>query len=91
MHYQEQLDKIFGKGSLWKHRTLRTVFDPYSTEYDNTTIARKLEILKTIKDNNIDFSELIDDYKKFYSEENKANVLKSLEEGLRILLVNSLR
>lgn len=90
MHYQEQLDKIFGKGSLWKHRTLRTVFDPFSSEYDNTTIDKKLEILKTIKENNIDFSELIHNYKKFYLEENKPNVIKSLEDGLRILLVNSL-
>lgn len=86
MHYQQQLDKIFGKGSLWKHRTLRTVFDPFSSEYDNTTIDKKLEILKTIKDNDIDFDVLIQEYKDFYLEENKPNVIKSLEEGLRILL-----
>ena len=49
MNYQQQLDKIFGKGSLWKHRTLRTVFDPFSSEYDNTTIDKKLEILKLSK------------------------------------------
>lgn len=91
MHYQQQLDKIFGKGSLWKHRTLRTVFDPFSSEYDNTTIDKKLEILKTIKDNDIDFDVLIQEYKDFYLEENKPNVIKSLEEGLRILLVNSLK
>jgi hypothetical protein len=46
MHYQEKLDSIFGKGSLWRHRTLRTVFDPFSSEYDNTSIDEKLEILK---------------------------------------------
>ncbi len=91
MHYQQQLDKIFGKGSLWKHRTLRTVFDPFSSEYDNTTIDKKLEILKTIKDNDIDFDVLIQEYKDFYLEENKPNVIKSLEDGLRILLVNSLK
>lgn len=41
MHYQEKLDKIFGKGSLWKHRTLRTLFDPNSSEYNQTTMDKK--------------------------------------------------
>lgn len=91
MHYQEQLDIIFEKGSLWKHRTLRTIFDPFSSEYDNTTLDKKLEILKTIKDNKIDFSTLINGYKEFYLEENKPNVVKSLEDGLIILLENSIK
>lgn len=91
MHYQDKLDNIFAKGSLWKHRTLRTVFDPFSSEYDETTINEKLEILKKIKDNKIELSELIDDYKEFYSEENKPNVIKSVEYGLRILLVNAIK
>lgn len=91
MHYQDKLDNIFAKGSLWKHRTLRTIFDPFSSEYDETTINEKLEILKKIKDNEIELSELIDDYKEFYLEENKPNVIKSVEYGLRILLVNALK
>lgn len=91
MHYQEQLDKIFATGGLWKHRTLRTLFDPFSMEYDNTTMDKKLEILKIIKDNNINFSTLIQGYKDFYLEENKPNVIKSLENGLVILLENSIK
>ncbi|HAF28398.1 MAG TPA: hypothetical protein DCG75_05055 [Bacteroidales bacterium] len=91
MHYQEKLDNIFAEGSLWQHRTLRTIFDPFSSEYDETTIDEKIEILKKIKNNKIELSELIDDYKEFYLEENKPNVINSVEYGLRILLVNALK
>lgn len=86
MHYQQKIDKIFGKGSLWKHRTLRTLFDPYSSEYNQTTMDKKLEILKKIKDNGIDLSELLNDYKEFYTEENKIHVVDVADEGLEILL-----
>ena len=86
MDYQRKLDKIFGKGSLWKHRTLRTLFDPNSSEYNQTTMEKKLEILQTIKDNNIDLSELLNDYKEFYTEENKIHVVDVADEGLEILL-----
>jgi hypothetical protein len=91
MHYQEQLDKIFGKGSLWKHRTLRTVFDPFSSEYDKTSIDEKLEILKKSKESGLELSEIIDGYKTFYIEENKPNVINSIEDGLKLLLENSLK
>ena len=86
MHYQEKIDKIFGKGSLWKHRTLRTLFDPYSSEYNQTTMDKKLEIMKTIKENEIDLTELLNDYKEFYTEENKIHVVDIADEGLEILL-----
>jgi hypothetical protein len=88
MHYQEKIDKIFGKGNLWKHRTLRTLFDPYSSEYNDTTLDRKLEILKTIKDNKIDLKELLDEYKEFYTEENKIHVVDVANEGLERLIKN---
>lgn len=88
MHYQQKIDKIFGKGSLWKHRTLRTLFDPNSSEYNQTTMDMKLEILKTIIDNKMDLTELIDDYKKFYKEENKIHVVDIADEGLEILMKN---
>ncbi len=86
MHYQQKLDKIFGKGSLWKHRTLRTLFDPNSSEYNQTTMDKKLEILNIIKENNIDLNELLDKYKEFYTEENKIHVVDVADEGLEILL-----
>ena len=86
MHYQEKIDIIFGKGNMWRHRTLRTLFDPYSSEYNHTTMDRKLEILKSIKENGIDLNELILDYKEFYTEENKIHVVDVADEGLNILL-----
>jgi hypothetical protein len=86
VHYQEKIDKIFGKGSLWKHRTLRTLFDPNSSEYNQTTMDKKLEILKKIKENEIDLTELLNDYKEFYTEENKIHVVDVADEGLEILL-----
>ena len=86
MHYQQKLDKIFGKGSLWKHRTLRTLFDPNSSEYNQTTMDKKIEILNTIRENKIDLNELLYEYKEFYTEENKIHVVDVADEGLEILL-----
>ena len=90
MHYQEKIDKIFGKGGLWKHRTLRTLFDPYSSEYEETTMDKKVEILQTIIDNKISLAELIQEYKYFYYEENKRNVVDAVEDGLTNLLARAL-
>ena len=86
MHYQQKLDKIFGKGSLWKHRTLRTLFDRNSSEYNQTRMDKKLEILNTIRENKIDLNELLDEYKEFYTEEKKIHVVDVADEGLEILL-----
>ena len=86
MHYQQKLDEIFGKESLWKHRTLRTLFDPNSSEYNQTTMDKKLEILNTIRENKIELNELLDQYKEFYTEENKIHVVDVADEGLEILL-----
>lgn len=90
-YYQEVVDEVFG--SLYKHRTLRTIFDPNSSEWNETTIEKKLEILnKILKSDKITFQELILGYKHFYSIEleNKKHVLNSLEDGLLILIENSL-
>jgi len=88
MHYQEKIDKIFSKGSFWKHRTLRTLFDPYSSEYNDTTFDKKVEILKTIIENKIDLTELLNNYKEFYTEENKIHVVDVADEGLERLMKN---
>ncbi|MEO7045480.1 MAG: hypothetical protein ABI091_09270 [Ferruginibacter sp.] len=90
MNYQEKMDKIFGKGSLWKHRTLRTLFDPYSSEYDLTEMGKKVEILQVIVDNKITLIKLIQEYKNFYFSENKKNVVDAVEDGLTNLLEKTL-
>jgi len=91
MHYQQKLDKIFGKGDLWKHRTLRTLFDPFSSEYDLTSMDKKVEILNTILENKISLTDLIQDYKDFYLEENKRNVVDAIEDGLINLLSKAMK
>ena len=90
MHYQQKMDNIFAKGSLWKHRTLRTLFDPFSSEYEQTTMDKKIEIIKTILENNLNLMTIIKDYKQFYSEENKRHVIDAVEGGLTNLLSKTL-
>lgn len=90
-HYQEIIDKIFGRN--FKHRTLRTLFDCNSEEWYETSIAEKLDILRTIKKSEeISLEDLILEYKIFYSTElkNKSHVLTSIDKSFEILLDNAL-
>jgi hypothetical protein len=65
-YYEGRLDKIFGKGSTWPHRTFRTIFDPFSSEWEKTSYDKKLEILeKAIAGGEI-LELLIGHYKKRY-------------------------
>ena len=91
-HYQDIVDSVFG--STYKHRTLRTLFDPGSSEWDETTIERKLQILKMLLDSDkITLNEILRGYKHFYKNElkGKGHVIDSLEDGLALLLENSLK
>ena len=64
-HYQKTVYEIFGR--LYKHRTIKTLFDPNSSEWNETTIEKKLEILKRILESNkTTFEQLISGYKNFY-------------------------
>ena len=90
-HYQDIADEVFG--APYRHRTLRTLFDPGSSEWDNTTIDKKIEILKKLLDSNkITLEEILRGYKHFYRNElsNKKHVIDSLTDGLAILLSNTL-
>ncbi len=91
-HYQDIVDEVFG--SMYRHRTLRTLFDPNSSEWNDTTIDKKLEILKKLLDSGkINLDEILIGYKHFYQAElaNKGHVVNSLQDGLAILLTNSLK
>jgi len=91
-HYQDIVDEVFG--SMYKHRTLRTLFDPNSSEWNETSIDQKLEILKKLLDSNkVTLNEILNGYKHFYQNElaNKGHVLNSLQDSLTILLANSLK
>jgi hypothetical protein len=91
-HYQEIVDEVFG--SMYRHRTLRTLFDPNSSEWNDTTADKKLEILKKLLDSGkISLEEVLIGYRHFYQTEltNKGHVVNSLQDGLAILLQKSLK
>lgn len=87
MHLHERLDKIFNNGSLWRHRTLRTVFDPYSAEWNQTDIETKINILRQMVNNGEDLEFAIEEYKHFYKKElNKPYVADDTSKGLARLI-----
>jgi len=91
-HYQDIVDEVFG--SMYKHRTLRTLFDPNSSEWDETTVEKKLEILKKLlASDKTTLDEILHGYKHFYQHElsNKGHVINSLQDGLAILLTNTIK
>ncbi|MFX8778222.1 hypothetical protein ABTM50_20380, partial [Acinetobacter baumannii] len=65
--YEARLDRIFSKGTMWQHRTLRTVLDPYSSEWNETNFKKKLEILRKVIDAGEDLEGLIMEYKQRYN------------------------
>ena len=89
-YYEARLDRIFGKGSLWKHRTFRTIFDPFSSEWDKTTFDQKIEILGTIIDRGERLEVLIADYKERYNEQNRKDISNVVEIALTKLLTYKL-
>lgn len=89
--YEARMDKIFTNGALWQHRTLRTIFDPASTEFGDTDIDEKLKILEIIIDSGEDLRKLIKDYKNRYIEQNRKDIALEVEKALIILLQHKLK
>lgn len=89
-YYETRLDKIFGQGSIWQHRTFRTIFDPFSNEWNNTTYDRKIEILETVIENGENLELLIDNYKERYNNQNRKDIAKAVENALVKLLAYKL-
>lgn len=84
--YEARLDKIFSKGSMWQHRTLRTVFDLYSTEYHETDMNKKLEILQRIVEAGESLNGIIDEYKERYDENGRNDISRCVEAAVIGLL-----
>lgn len=91
IEYEARMDKIFVQGHLWNHRTLRTVFDPFSSEWDETTMEEKIKILKKIVKSGEDLEELIFDYKERYIEQNRSDIARRVGEATFILLNYNLK
>lgn len=82
-HLHERMNEIFSKSINWKHRTLRTVFDPYSSEWEDTSMDEKTSILKKILENGENLEMIALEYKQFYQKEiNKPDVAKDFDKGL---------
>ncbi len=90
LDYEFRMDKIFGI-ELYKHRTLRTLFDPYSSEWNKTAMDEKLKILKRIVDGGEELNFLIENYKDRYIEQNRKDIANAAEEALCKLLAFSLK
>ena len=84
--YEARLDRIFAKGSIWQHRTLRTVFDPYSSEWNETDFEKKVEILERVIEAGEDLEGLIMEYKLRYNDQNRKDIANSVEDALAALL-----
>ncbi|MBK8674524.1 MAG: hypothetical protein IPN93_16540 [Bacteroidetes bacterium] len=94
LHYQKYLDKLFCNGNLWKHRTFRTVLDCGSTEWNQTSIEKKIEFIQKIteQDNLFhSFGAIVSEYRIYYLEGKKQHVINNLEETLEILYNSALK
>jgi hypothetical protein len=89
--YEERLDRIFGAGNLWKHRTFRTVFDPYSHEWQQTDMTEKISILKSFISSGEQLSSLISDYKDNYESLNRSDISCAVEDALTVILQHQLQ
>jgi len=84
--YEARLDKIFNNGALWKHRTFRTILDPFSSEWNQTDFDKKMEILEKVIASGEKLSVLIRDYKSRYDEQNRRDISINVENALIMLL-----
>ena len=83
--YSERVDKALGH-SYSKHRTLRSCLDPGSHEWSETTIEKRVEVLKKVVADGNDLGQIFLDYRVKYKEMNKPHVVENLEHGLTELL-----
>ena len=89
MHYQEKVDEVLGH-SLSANRTLRTIFDCESAEWDGTSMEQKEALLMNLYCSDQRLEYYIEGYKDFYTHDlaNKAYVLEALPKSIRMLVLN---
>lgn len=84
-HLHERMDEIFTEEYPWKHRTLRTLFDPVSAEWNQTTIEEKIDILRKILSTGEKLSSIGIQYKRYYQNKNRNDIANDFERGLLLL------
>ncbi len=89
--YEARLDKIFGNGSMWKHRSFRTILDPFSHEWSYTNYKEKIEILEKLVASGEPLLSLILAYKLRYYEQNRDDIATSVEFALIQILQYQLK
>ena len=89
MEYEQRMDKLFSpSGKPWAHRTLRTVFDKYSAEWNRTTIEGKGKIILILIKNRVDLHQLISEFQKRYRENGMEYVAEDIIFGLVEILAS---
>ena len=93
MDYEHEMDKIFATHgyATWEHRTLRTLFDPASQEWTETSMDEKVGILKKIVEAKVDLWVLILKYQERYSEQNRKDIANDALMGVSMLLQHVLK
>lgn len=86
-YYHDIMDKVLGRNH--QHRSLRTIFDPYSHEWGETNMDQKVRILQKIVDSGkISLSSLLLQIKIYYTTElaNKRYAIDSIDEAFAEIL-----
>ncbi len=91
-NFFERIDEMMGCNEDYEHRTLRTVFDSFSSEWDDTDMEEKVEILKKMVDSgmnigitSVEFLMEMEDLNKKISDN---DVLLSISAILEYVLKN---
>ena len=91
--YENRIDQIFASSDkdIWEHRTLRTVFDPLSSEWSDTTLSEKTDILRRIIEREERLSVLLLEYMDRYLEQGRKDIANSAIQGLAEILEHVLK
>lgn len=84
--FQERMDTLFSSGGPWVHRTLRTLFDPASQEWSETTAEEKIRIVKKLIGNGEGIYPLALEYRESYSHVGREDIARDTFFGLTELL-----
>jgi hypothetical protein len=87
MDYRERMDRIFSDGSsTWEHRTLRSIFDPLSDEWNNTSLKEKKDIVTKIIQSGEKLELLIHQYQSYYLDQSRKDIVREIPIGLAEIL-----
>ncbi|MDX2471662.1 MAG: hypothetical protein QNL04_13910 [SAR324 cluster bacterium] len=89
--HQERMDLIFNNGSMWTHRSLRTLFDCYSSEWNMTSMSEKVEILRTMLKAGEKLGAIRMQYELHYLDSGRSDIAKSFSASVTDILEYTLK